>query len=94
MDVNKEHRIQITEQQISDAKVEAGKSLTKRLEQKGYGAFVSRHEVLGVITDEFSELVESVQSKKPLSEVRHELLDIIDGCIFAVACIDAKALDW
>lgn len=87
-------RQKITRRQIRSAIVAVRGDLKARLKEKGLGAFVSRHEILGVITDEYTELIEAVQTKAPISDVRHDLLDIIVGGIFAVACIDAEALDW
>ncbi len=64
------------------------------LKRKGRGAFVSRHEILGVIEDECIELVNAVQAKRGLKDIRHELLDIAVAALFGVACIEAKVLDW
>jgi hypothetical protein len=67
--------------------------LNFRLEEKGFGTFSSRHEILGVIDEEILELNEAVRSKN-LDAVRSEMLDIAVGCIFGVACIDSETLDW
>ena len=84
--------------QIStDAVLEAVKDLTNklnyRLNQKGYGTFSSRHEILGVIQEEHNELIEAV-TNLDLSEIKQELLDIAVGAIFAIACINEETLDW
>ena len=87
-------RKQITMRQAKYASLMTESKLIDRLQNdKGYGALVSRHEILGVVTEEYNELTEAVKSKT-LKEVRDELIDIAVGCIFGVACIDANALDW
>lgn len=65
----------------------------QRLNEKGYGAWLSRHEILGFLTEEYTESVEAVHSGN-LDDLKSELMDCAVGCIFAMACIDAGALDW
>lgn len=64
-----------------------------RLKEKGNGAWLSRHEILGIIAEEYTETVDAVHSGT-LENVKQELLDLAGGCFFAVACIDQKTLDW
>ena len=90
---DKEHRQQITKQQVGEAIALVRYHLFRRLEQKGFGTWLSRHEILGFLTEEYHEAVESIHSK-PIDEVRAELVDIAVGCVFSVACIDSKTLDW
>ena len=90
---DKDHREQISQQQASEAVAWVRYWLFRRLDQKGYGSWTSRHEVLGFLTEEYHEATEAVHSKSP-EEIRAELVDIAVGCIFGIACIDAKTLDW
>jgi len=90
---DKDHRQQITQKQAKDADSTVRMKLIDRLEEKGYGALVSRHEILGVLTEEYAEAIEAV-TLKSIQEVRDELIDLAVGCIFGVACIDAEAVDW
>jgi len=65
------------------------------LQRKGRHTFASKHEALGLIEEERHELVCAIHENKPLAhDVRKELLDIAVVCIFAVACIDADAMEW
>jgi hypothetical protein len=73
---------------------ELKRHMAEVLDRKGTESFSSSHEVLGVVEDELSELVAAIQKKQPLNDVRHELLDLAETCIFAVACIDANTMDW
>lgn len=64
--------------------------LQRRLSEKGRLSYASRHETLGIITEEFLELVEAVKSGVGI-DVESELLDIAVGCIFGVASFRAGA---
>lgn len=86
-------RQQISKQQVGEAIVLVRSWVIRRLDEKGYGALISRHEILGVLTEEYHEAVKAVESK-PTDEVKGELVDLAVGCIFGIACIDAGALDW
>lgn len=58
--------------------------LGQRLVDHGSGAFVSKHEGLGIITEEFWELCESAKSDDPLKFV-DEAFDVAVACLFSVA---------
>jgi hypothetical protein len=63
------------------------------LNKKGYGSWKSRHEILGIITEEFDELVKAVRCESE-DRIKSELYDIAVGCVFAIACIERGNLDW
>jgi len=67
--------------------------LSSRLLEKGCGAFVSRHEIFGIVAEEYDELLEAVRSKS-LECVHDELLDIAVACVFGMACICENTTDW
>lgn len=90
----KAHRKRITKKQIRRALIETHTKLWSCLEQKGYGTWLSRHEILGFLTEEaFREVTKAVH-EGTLINIKHELLDVAVGCIFGVACIEAGTLDW
>ena len=60
--------------------------LNKRLHQKGSGVFASPHEALGIITEEYFELIEAVKSNED-ARVLDELADIAVGCLIGMASI-------
>ena len=64
-----------------------------RLHQKGWGTFSSSHEILGIITEEYHELIDAVKSNN-LDKVHEELLDIAVACNIAIACYLQKTLEW
>jgi len=90
---DKEYRQQITSSQIESAIDKAREKLYARLEEKGYGTWLSRHEILGFMAEEYYETTMAVHGES-LDEVKEELKDMAVGCLFAIACIDAKGLDW
>jgi hypothetical protein len=86
-------RKQLTEDQIIKAVDRTTCKLSSRLAEKGYGTFTSRHEILGVITEEYKEVVDAVHSKSN-SDLEEELIDIAVGAIFGLACLQEKTVDW
>lgn len=67
-------------------------ALYKRLDEKGYGEFSSTHEMLGIITEEYLELVEAVRSNNQ-KDIKKEVVDITVACIFGCACINKNRKD-
>lgn len=90
---DKDHRHQITEQQVDEAVAKVRFHLFSRLKQKGFGTWTSRHEILGFLTEEYHEAVEAVHSGS-VNDIEAELVDVAVGCIFAIACKNAGTLDW
>lgn len=86
-------RPQITPEEINRGITALSVKLAKRLNEKGNGALVSRHEILGVITEEYHGLINSVESK-PLDDIVEELLDVAVGAVFGFVCINACKVDW
>jgi len=80
-------RIGIHETFLNDAIVQIQQHLAYTLNIKGSGSFVSTHELLGVITEEYYELIEAAH-RGNVTNVHGELLDIAAACIFGVACIE------
>jgi len=68
-------------------------SVIHRLEQKGYGGFASIHEILGIIAEEYKELIDAVQAND-IEGVMNELKDIGVACHFGIASRRADTLDW
>ena len=90
---DKDHRSQIKDETIRVAHSKVLTKLRMRLQEKGAGAWLSRHELLGIIVEEYDELIDAVHGKS-LIEVKKELEDLGVSCTFAIACIDSNALDW
>lgn len=90
---DKKHRVQISEERVGKAADLVRVWLFRRLNNKGFGAWLSRHEIIGSLTEEYHEAVEATHSRSS-EELRAELVDIAVSCIFGIACIDEKTLDW
>lgn len=52
----------------------------------------SRHEILGVVAEEYHELVEAVHAKQP-SEIEKELIDVAVAAIWGI-CSVREGLTW
>lgn len=88
------NRAEITTDSINKAIRDLTDKINYRLDQKGHGTFASRHEILGVLKEEFEELSDAVTAKDGMLSVKEELLDIAVGAVFAIACIEQGTLDW
>lgn len=86
-------RTQLTNNQINDGLKKVFDKLQFRLDQKGHGTFSSRHEILGVITEEYKEFVDAVHSKDRQS-MSDEILDLAVGAIFGMICFDEDTVEW
>lgn len=86
-------RKQITVEQCKEAIQTLEIQLARRLNERGFGTLSSRHEIQGVLTEEYHEAVDGLRTND-VEEYRKELLDIAVACVFGVACIDAKTIDW
>ena len=90
----KAHRPRINKGRLDDASRIVKQRLFERLKEKGFGAWTSRHEILGILEEEYNvELKEAVHSGD-ITDIKRELIDVAVGCLFAIACIDSDALDW
>ena len=71
-------RPQITEDEIKQTMAIIEAKLRRRLAKKGWGAYASRHEILGIVTEEFFEAVEAVRENDEIGYQHYtdELLDI------------------
>lgn len=86
-------RKQISMKSVRDSLNAIGEKTEMRLKQKGHGAFVSSHEILGIIAEEYYELLDAVK-KNDMKEIKEEILDIAVACHFALACLNSETLDW
>ena len=57
--------------------------LDRRLRKHGAGIYASHHETLGIIAEEYQELIEAITSNDP-SEVRKELFDVAVAALFGI----------
>lgn len=86
-------RTQLSNDQINNGIDKVLAKLFYRLEQKGYGTFTSKHEILGVITEEYKEFVDAVHSKD-YENMKEEILDLAVAAIFGLTCFEENTIDW
>jgi NTP pyrophosphatase (non-canonical NTP hydrolase) len=86
-------RTQLNNAQINKGVEKVLEKLFYRLDQKGYGTFASRHEILGVVSEEFKEFVDAVHSKD-YENMKDELIDIAVACIFGLVCLEEETVEW
>ena len=91
---NVSHRPKITLDSIIAADNAMHIKMADILEKKGYGAWLSRHEILGIIVEEGQKEVVDAVHEGTEDELKQELMDLAIGCIFGVACIEQGTLDW
>lgn len=86
-------RESIDQDNVSNAINQLNEHLIKILSKKGTKTFASRHEVMGLLLEEFNEL-ERANHKDDNDEFKYELLDLAATAIFAIACVDQDTMDW
>lgn len=79
-------RLPVPQLMITKASRDILRKLGQRLEQHGRGSFIGPHETLGILTEEYAELIEAVRSND-YKQVERELIDIAVGCLFGVASL-------
>lgn len=82
-------RIQVTDEILLKTLEQVTIAVAQKIEKHGRGAYVSSHETLGIVAEEYHELVEAVRQNDP-SEIATESLDVAVACIFGVASQFAK----
>lgn len=89
-------RTQLQLPELVKATDEIMNKIHRLLDKKGWGVFQSKHEALGVITEEYHELVEAIHTtdlnEQGDKHIREELEDIAVACIVAIASL--KHMDW
>ena len=86
-------REKIRKESLDTATQETISMIHHRLIQKGDGTYSSIHEILGIVAEEYDELIDAVRKNNQM-ECYKELKDIAVGCIIAMACIQQQSLDW
>lgn len=95
---NTMHRKLINLEQIDLGMSQLRTALLDRLNEKGYGTFASRHEILGILTEEMNEYERAVEQEPAnfdgLRRMRMELIDIAVAAVFGAVCLREETVDW
>jgi NTP pyrophosphatase (non-canonical NTP hydrolase) len=74
----------VTQDEIKRATDYFHKELARRIAQKGQYSHITPHETLGLITEEYHEVLMAVHMNNS-DEFAQELTDVAVGCIFGLA---------
>lgn len=66
--------------------------LVKQLGNKGYGSFVSLHEIDGVLDEEVHEFKREVHAND-IPKSKEELIDIAVAAVWGIACIENETIN-
>lgn len=83
----------ISERVIDQAFDEQKEHLERRLEQHGPGEYASTHESLGIVTEEYYELIDAVKANDSEAVVK-ELQDIATACLVGIATYYNVNQNW
>ena len=86
-------RFQIVQEDIDAAFESLKLTLKDRLNEKGAHSFTSLHEILGVVAEEYTELLSAVQSNDH-DLALSELDDIAIACLWSRISIMKGQMDW
>jgi hypothetical protein len=67
--------------------------LSNRLDEKGRGIFISSHEILGIVAEEYAEFTKAVEDNDVAGQ-RSELIDIAVAAILGVVARSTGKMDW
>lgn len=91
---NSKERIEVDTKSINKSFKIIKDMLEKRLLQKGNFSFTSKHEFLGILTEEYYEIIEEIKNdhlqydESVHMELCNEVIDLAVACIFYYAgCI-------
>jgi hypothetical protein len=86
-------RERVTKEQVEQGVKDLHAKIEERLLEKGRHPWASRHEVLGVITEEYQELIETVRNGGDAA-LCHELMDIAVAAIYGYINVKNGKTDW
>jgi len=88
------NRPKITKEQRKAAMRDVMYAYKAQLVAKGKHIFASRHEILGVLDEEYDEFKAKVHDNATDTDVIDELLDIIVAAVHGIASIKTGKTDW
>lgn len=90
------NRKKIDERLVNGTMDQLQRRISEKLKQRGDHSFASRHEILGLITEEYHELVDAIKLDTTAYRrfIRNELFDIAITCVWGILSIDTESVDW
>ena len=86
-------RPEITADNINSAVNALQIRMVKTLNKKGNGAFISRHEILGALQEEFREVEDAIRSADDLDKLVEELFDVAVVSVLAGISLRLRGID-
>ncbi len=86
-------RKQYTEQQMGKLITDISVALAIRTKEKGMHCLVSRHEIMGIVNEEYTELKQAMRENAACF-IKAELTDLIVACTLGLLSLECNALDW
>lgn len=83
-----DRRVEVEDTELTAAMALLAGNLTRRVREKGRGAFISDTEIRGAIDEEMDEVKEAMHDNDR-NGTFEELMDLAVGCIFGVASLMA-----
>lgn len=84
-------RITIPNRCITEARNDVYIALKRKMKKKGKKAFISRHEIFGIIYEELDELKDAMRNNDDVN-FEEELIDIALSSIFCLASFRATRI--
>lgn len=82
-------RVDLARAGIEKARRDVMEKLYRRLDQKGWGAYIGPHETLGILFEEWREVADAVQADD-VAWLVEELKDLAVGCVIGIASLRAN----
>jgi len=82
-----DNRINITDEDISKIMSILLYGLNKRIKKHGTKSFISKHEILGVLAEEWTEINLEIKNDANLDNYKEELIDIAVVCVWGLASL-------
>lgn len=85
-------RIFVSQSVLQSAVALTVEYLKRRMEKHGVYSCIGPHETLGIITEEYQELIGAIHANDR-EETKKELIDIAVSCIFGLASLNQQDID-
>ena len=86
------NRVLVTDSVLQSSVALTVETLKRRLSKHGVFSAIGPHETLGIITEEYQELIGAIRGNNR-EETKQELIDIAVSCIFGLASMNQQDID-
>lgn len=86
------NRVFVTDSVLQSSVALTVEALKRRAKKHGVFSYIGPHETLGIITEEYQELIGAIHDNNR-EETKSELIDIAVSCIFGLASLNQQDID-